>query len=489
MIGGLKRAFGVAWGAWRDEKKAPAQAAPAAAHGFLPGLVEIQDTPPTRFLVLLPGLIFLFILALLAWSWIGRQDIVSVAQGTLVPSRPTVVVQAASSGVVRRIDVADGKKVSEGDALISLDPTETTVDLAQLESDRNASALEAARLSALVAAARAEDGTHPTAHFLPPEGIGSELAAAAWERLESEWESLGREEAVARREVVRLEAQHATTAAQIEKLEATLPISRDLVEVQQQLREKELVARSTLLQLQRGLIESEGELAVLRRTLKQNEAEIAVARETLAKVRTDFLTARLAELEGAEREVARTALELDKARQRQSRKTLRAPASGTIQELTVHSIGAVVREGDPLLKIVPTDAPLRAEARVLNKDVGWVSPGQRVEVKVEGYPFVSHGTISGIVVSISAEAEKGYGEGTSAAASSAGQAGAGQAPQPYEARIDLDPDSVAAFEAAGRRTLAPGMAVTVDIITGERRLIEYLLAPVLRYRKESLRER
>tara|TARA_E500000318_G_C3459107_1_gene171907 strand:- start:135 stop:449 length:315 start_codon:yes stop_codon:yes gene_type:complete len=95
---------------------------------------------------------------------------------------------------------------------------------------------------------------------------------------------------------------------------------------------------------------------------------------------------------------------------------LHAPASGTIQELTVHSIGAVVREGDPLLKIVPTDAALRVEARVLNKDVGWVRRGQRVEVKVEGYPFVSHGTLSGTVRALSAEAEKGYSEGTSAAA-------------------------------------------------------------------------
>ncbi|MEQ8333822.1 hypothetical protein [Nisaea sp.] len=123
------------------------------------------------------------------------------------------------------------------------------------------------------------------------------------------------------------------------------------------------------------------------------------------------------------------------------------------------------------------------------KGVGWVRRGQRVEVKVEGYSFVSHGTLSGTVTALSAEAEKGCSEGTSSAASSAGQADAGQGPQPYEARIDLDQDAVAAFEARGRRTLSPGMAVTVDIITGERRLIEYLLAPVLRYRKESLRER
>ena len=99
-------------------------------------------------------------------------------------------------------------------------------------------------------------------------------------------------------------------------------------------------------------------------------------------MRADFRAARLAERGAAGREAERAALELAKARERQSRRTLLAPAAGTVQELTVHTVGAVVREGDPLLKIVPADAELMVEARVANKDVGYVRPGQPVQVKI-----------------------------------------------------------------------------------------------------------
>jgi hemolysin D len=509
VIRATGRALKIAWQAWRAEKRAPAAegSVPADARGFLPGVVEVQRNAPTKWLVMLPSLVLLFLILGITWATIGRQDIVSVARGELAPSIPVVTVQAASSGVVLDLLVRDGGQLAAGDPILVLDPTDAGVDLSQLEREYRSASLDLAAVDALIEAIRsmapgagglsgrteasadADTGPiDPTRLFEPPAETPIEEVADAWDRIESRWASLSREISAAETEVARLEAVRRTTRAQITKLRDTLPITRELVAAQQELADKQLVARSTLLRLRQALIESEGEVGVLESTLRQNAVEILVAGETLEKTRADQFSSLLEERAETVARVERHGLDLEKARSRAARKTLQAPVSGTVQEMMVHVAGAVVREGDALLRIVPRDAELRAEVSVLNKDVGYVREGQSVQVKIEGYPFVSHGSLSGTVRRISADAERGMTPGAPMAAAGPPGGGAGQ-PRPYKAVVALDQASVQHFLADGHRALAPGMSVTVDIKTGERRLIEYLLAPLLRYRDESLRER
>lgn len=177
-----------------------------------------------------------------------------------------------------------------------------------------------------------------------------------------------------------------------------------------------------------------------------------------------------AEIQAAKGQIASLDQELTKARYEQSLTELRAPVAGTVQQLAVHTLGGVVTPAQPLLTLVPSDQHVEVEALLENKDVGFVHAGQPVSVKVETFNFTKYGTVAGEVVSVSQDAIKDEKRG-----------------QVYNAKVRLarsqlliDGRSVA---------LAPGMAVTVEIKTDQRRVIDYFLSPLEQHLQESLGER
>jgi hemolysin D len=167
---------------------------------------------------------------------------------------------------------------------------------------------------------------------------------------------------------------------------------------------------------------------------------------------------------------ASLAQEVVKAGQRTELQRLVSPIDGVVQQLAVHTIGGVVTPAQQLMVVVPQDHPVEVEAQVENNDVGFVKEGQPVEIKVETFPFTLYGTIPGKVVSVSDDA---------APIEKVGLV--------YPARVSLDR---ATIQVEGREVkLSPGMAVTVEIKTGQRRLIEFFLSPLLKSIQETARER
>lgn len=149
---------------------------------------------------------------------------------------------------------------------------------------------------------------------------------------------------------------------------------------------------------------------------------------------------------------------------------LRAPVDGTVQQLAVHTEGGVVTEAQPLLVVVPANDKLEIDAMVENKDIGFISVGQQAEVKVEAFPFTRYGILDGRVINMSLDAIADEKRGLL-----------------YQTRILLDQ---AWIGVEGKQVqLVPGMAVTVEIKTGKRRVIDYFLSPVLQYGSEGIRER
>ena len=149
---------------------------------------------------------------------------------------------------------------------------------------------------------------------------------------------------------------------------------------------------------------------------------------------------------------------------------LTAPVGGTVQQLAVHTVGGVVTPAQPLMVIVPRDKVLEVEAMLPNKDIGFVNPGQDAEVKVETFPFTKYGTIHGTVTQVSSDAIQDEKLGLV-----------------YSTRVKLARDTIQVESKAVR--LSPGMAVTIEVKTGTRRVIEYFLSPLMQYGDESLRER
>ncbi|MGE8355238.1 MAG: HlyD family type I secretion periplasmic adaptor subunit, partial [Microvirgula sp.] len=217
-------------------------------------------------------------------------------------------------------------------------------------------------------------------------------------------------------------------------------------------------------------IELEADLAAQRSRLQETVEALGEVRARLVELETETRRIQLQGINDSLQKIA--ALEQDriKAAMRTRWMTLTAPVDGTVQQLAVHTVGGVVTPAQALMLIVPQQDALEVEAFVDNKDAGFVHAGQPAEVKVEAFPFTRYGTVPATVMSVSRDAISDERRGLV-----------------YAARIRLQRTTI---RVDGREIgLAPGMAVSVGIKTGKRRVIDFFLSPLQQYRDESLRER
>jgi hemolysin D len=224
--------------------------------------------------------------------------------------------------------------------------------------------------------------------------------------------------------------------------------------------------------------------------------EIAAARQALEQqieqTRAAYEHQILNDLSDAEKKVAELGQDLVRAERKTSEQILRSPIDGTVQQLAIHTVGGVVTPAQQLLVVVPADSRLEAEAMISNRDIGFVSAGQQADVKIDTFNFTRYGLLRGKVVSVSQDAivrdkpNAKVGAPKPGGALSESSEWEGQELL-YSGRVSLDDTQMQIEDKMVN--LAPGMAVTVEIKTGARRLIGYLMSPLSRYRHESLRER
>jgi hemolysin D len=258
--------------------------------------------------------------------------------------------------------------------------------------------------------------------------------------------------------------------ARIEKLSATIPLVKERADAHEELMNRKVAARVDFLQLKQQLVELIQDRAIEQRQLEEINVLKSSVSEQRAQLKAEIGVRANDELVKTRRRVAALAQELRKAEERRRLRQLRAPVGGTVQQLSVHTIGGVVSPAQPVLVVVPKGSPLEIEAFVLNKDVGFVEAGQPAEIKVESFPFTRYGLVHGEVVYVSADAVENEDQGLT-----------------YPARVAMREDKILVQDRWVR--LGPGMSVTVEIKTGQRRLIEFFLSPFLRYQDESMKER
>ena len=229
------------------------------------------------------------------------------------------------------------------------------------------------------------------------------------------------------------------------------------------------VGRHDYLLREQERISAERDLAVQHNRLRELKSSLATAQEELRVLLTESKRQFLEQLREAQQQIAQGTPERDKAGQRNRLMTLRAPVAGTVQQLAVHTVGGVVTPAQELLAVVPRES-LEVEATILNKDIGFVRAGQAVVVKVESFPYTRYGYLTGRVVSVSHDAAQHETLGSVF---------------PARIRLDgstLDIDGVVVGMSAG-------MALSAEVKTGKRRVIDYLLSPLRRHAGEGLRER
>lgn len=467
LLARYQAVLGEAW-RQRHELAGPARLADEAA--FLPAALSLQATPVHPAPRRAAYAIMLLFAAALAWSILGKVDVVAVATGRIVVSERSKLVQPLERSVVTRILVKDGDAVIAGQPLVELDTTAPTADRTAAREQMKAAESEFVRTGALLAAL---DGSGagarlPAAGFAATWSDGESRVANA--QLRAEWSDIEAKLAKLASERGRRRAEMETARAAVAKLEATLPLARQREDDFRTLADQGFVAGHAGQDRTRERIELERDLALQRARLGEAGAALA---ESLA-ARTAFLAETRRALHDrqsqAEYRRVQAAQEQNKATQREKLTTLPAPVAGTVQQLAVHTAGGVVTEAQTLMVIVPGEPDVTAEVATENKDVGFVRAGQEAEIKLETFPFTRYGTVAATVKRVSADAVTDEKRGAYFPATLA-----------LHAR-DIDVD--------GQRVrLSPGMNLTAEIKTGERRVIEFLLSPVVKAGRESLRER
>ncbi len=454
---------------------------------FLPAALEILETPASPVGRAISATIILFAIIAVTWATFGYVDIVATAPGKVVPTGRTKTIQALEPGIVTAIRVRDGDVVAAGQMLIELDRTVIAAERGRIVHDLQRARLDVARLAAL----RAGLDAGP-AGFTAPPGASAEDVARTRAAMDTQAAGQAAKLASIDQQIAQKTAEAESIAAIIAKLQAALPLIEETAEVRRKVMEMQFGNRIAHLEAQVRLTEQRHELMVQQR----RAVEVQAARQSLESQReqavAEYANKILSDLADAELKAAQFAEDMARADEKIEEKLLRSPVAGKVQQLAVHTVGGVVTPAQPLMLIVPADSRLEVEAMVSNRDIGFVRAGEPAEIKIDTFNFTRYGLLRGEVVNVSHDAivrEKPADK--SGSQPSSGALANSSEPQGqelvYAARVALDRTRM---EIEGRLVdLAPGMAVTVEIKTGQRRIIEYVLSPLLRYRQESLRER
>ena len=445
--------------------KPPAKAGfsppPARFAAFQPDALEIMAVPtPVRYRTTL-YLLLALIVAAFAFSCLAQVDRIVVAPGKLVATRKNLTVAPMETAVVREVFVSAGQTVAKGDPLLALDPTFAEAGLSERGKDRAALAAKVWRL-------RCELSGDCKA---PPELGPAELA------LEREVFNARRREFAAKNDGLtqhlrEVTAKLATNAAEATKNKKQISIARDLERMYSDIYTQGASSKVEFMKAQSSRIEAEGQLEKLK-----NEA--AELRESLARAeaeKRDFAENWKSE---TAKELASTARELSGAEERERKAerlrelvVLRAPETGIVLDVSARSAGSVAPQGETLLTIVPTGEAILVEAEVAAQDVGLVRVGDDVRVKFEAFPYQRHGIIEAKLATVSPDAfEKNTSEGQRLF---------------YRVRAVLGEVRLTAVPPDFR--LFPGMSLTAEIKVGSRRIITYLLYPLIKTFDDSFRE-
>lgn len=405
--------------------------------------------------------VILAVLSLLVWAYVAPIDEVTRGAGRVIPSSQLKSIQSYDGGVVQEIPVSEGQKVEKGQVLMRIDPTRYLANFRENRAQALALRARAERLRALVT------GTP----FQPDDTLKAEVPGIVdqeREVFESRREELREQEDVLRdriqqrREELR-EAQSRAATAQRE-----LGMAAEELNLTRPLLDSGAVSEVEVLRLEREVSRARGEreqaqaaVARLESAVEEAEGQLSeLGSERRSEWRND-LAQTLGELNTLDE--SSTGLE-DRVRLSE----VRSPVDGIVQRLNINTIGGVAKAGQEVMEIVPTDDQLLVEARIAPQDIAFLRPGQPATIKLTAYDFTIYGGLEAELDQISADTITDDNDNTF-----------------YRVRVRAEEDALA----NGNMEVIPGMTAQVDIMTGKRTVLQFLLKPVLRAWSNALGER
>ena len=414
---------------------------------FLPAALAVQESPPSPTARLTARLIIVLIAAALLWSVFGKVEIIVNAEGKLIPSAYTKTLAAVETGSVVALPVKEGQHVKAGQIVLQLDTSALDADHAKAHTGISEAALTIGRNQALITAITTEHAPVLASLARLNAQFQSQIDSAHWVEAASQLQAHYRN----------YRAKMSALNDAIRHYRQLLPLVSEQANQYRQLRQTQDVSHDAWLE------KEQARLQVAAQLLDARHQQRSLTEETIKNALDQIADAR--RVADASLQDARRAAGLRKLL------TLRAPVDGTVHQLMIHTLGGVVAAAQPILQIVPTHSPVEVEAYIANKDKGFVLPGQLCQVKIQTFDYTKYGTLAGNVRDVSSDAVVDSSHNS----------------LNFIVHVVLTKQAILVNRNA--KPVVPGMAVSVAIKTGERRIIEYLLSPVFRTVHEAGHER
>ena len=427
---------------------------------------RIVDRPPR-----LASAIILLIGALLAslvtWAAFAEVDEITRGEGRVIPASKTQILQASEPGVVQEIAVRIGQTVKKGDLIVSLQNSTNVSSLGELEAKARALKVRVGRLQ------QEQAGNLDDPLKCPEEvtQVAPEVCANEQKLLVARRDNFHNKLLVLQSRLTQRQNELGEARANVAQLKESLEINTKQLDLTSSMVKRGLMAQTELIHAQAAKAELSGQLEVGKESIGKldaavREAELQVGELSLElqQEALDELTQSLADLSVVEETILG-------ASERVKQTEIHSPVDGIVNTLEVNTIGAFVQPGAVIAGIVPTSETLLVEARVSPKDVAFIQANQRALIKITAYDFSIFGGIGGKVANVSAD--------------SLVDANTGEAY--YQVRVATDQ---ATLESKGKSyAIIPGMVCSVEIMTGRKTILHYLLKPFNKARDEALRER
>ena len=459
---------------------------------FLAPALEILETPPSPVHLAFLWIICALVGTALIWAYCGRIDIVAVAQGKFQPRGQVKVVEPLETGRVEAIRVGDGSFVRAGDVLIELDRSAALAERDGARAELASARAEILRRKAALSAARSRRFDRPPAIEWP-----GDVPPALRER---ETRVLAADLGQLAANVAAFDAERAQKSAERDKLKETIATQKNLVATLQErvdmrakLLEEKAGAKAAVIDATETLQYQIMQEAKQEQELASLTAGFAVIARNSDKAVEDFVSDNAQKLEEAERRAEDVRERLAKAEAALDRLTLRAPIAGHVQSSIITNVGQVVTSGQEVMRIDPQDSGLEIQAYVRNRDIGFVSVGEEAVIKIESFPFTRYGVIHARVIRVATDAipepDASAIEGDPTRVSRTAGFADGERTQNLVFPVVLKPEADTITVDGVAEPLTSGMAVTVELKTGARRMLEYLFSPLVEVASKAMRER
>lgn len=407
--------------------------------------------------------IMIFIISIIVWAAYAEIDEFTRGDGTVIPSRSVQLVQNLEGGIVAEVFVREGQLVKRDEPLVRLDDMRFSSSLREAEVNQSQLQAKSARLQA-----EAEGQAFPEEELLktlPANEVKAEkdLYLARQQELISSND-------IIRQQITQKKQELSELRAKSRQLQRSYQLLKDELDLTQPLVAQGAVSRVELLRLKRQTNDLAGELQAARLSMPRIQSSLAELEQKLAAASSAFRSQAQAEYNDVQAELSRLNESSQAIVDQVDRRLVRSPVTGTIKQLFVKTLGGVVQPGMDMMAIVPSEDSLLIETRIRPADIAFMHPGQKAVVKFTAYDFSIHGGLDGQVVNISPDTILDD-----------------QGESFYLVQIETN----SSFLGNDSETLPiiPGMTVNVDVLTGKKTILDYILKPILKTKQLALRER